>query len=221
MCLCAPQWCLLSTVLCANIVCTLCPEEKSCPTIVSLFEKKNTVTVRLRASPPTLSMWPCKNISHIQVLVTNFFPTPPIKLKLGLQVGGRLLITTHLDQTNYLANQKRGAVNYLAYHSSLTPIKFLREPAEKINLEQFAKILDNGMQFKPQDNWNLLVNLAQLETIVESLKYSDWGCRTLLQKINYSGKICWTWVLGAIVATPNNLKSIRKLFSHLEKPKMI
>jgi len=123
VCLCAPQWCLLSTVLCANIVCTLCPEEKSCPTIVRLFgEKKNTVTVRLRASPPTLSMWPCKNISHIQVLVTNFFPTPPIKLKLGLQVGGRLLITTHLDQSNYLANQKLGAVNYLAYHSCLTPI---------------------------------------------------------------------------------------------------
>jgi hypothetical protein len=43
-------------------------------------------------------MWPCKNISHIQVLVTNFFPTPPIKLKLGLQVGGRLLIATQMDQ---------------------------------------------------------------------------------------------------------------------------
>jgi hypothetical protein len=34
------------------------------------------------------------------------FPTPPIKLKLGLQTGGRLLITTHLDQSNYLANQQ-------------------------------------------------------------------------------------------------------------------
>jgi hypothetical protein len=28
-------------------------------------------------------------------LLTNFFPTPHIKLKMGLQVGGRLLITTH------------------------------------------------------------------------------------------------------------------------------
>jgi hypothetical protein len=45
-----------------------------------------------RASPPTLSVWPCKNIFHIQVLVTNFFPIPPIKLKLGI-VSGRLLIT--------------------------------------------------------------------------------------------------------------------------------
>jgi hypothetical protein len=65
----------------------------------------------LRASPPTLSMWPCWKISHIQVLSSNFFPTPPIKLKLGLQVNGRLLIATHLDQSNYLANQKQGPVN--------------------------------------------------------------------------------------------------------------
>ncbi len=40
---------------------------------------------RRRASPPTLHMSTCKNISHIQALASNFFPTPPIKLKLGLQ----------------------------------------------------------------------------------------------------------------------------------------
>ncbi len=32
-------------------------------------------------------------------------------MKLGLQEGGRLLIATHLDQSNYLPNQKQGAVN--------------------------------------------------------------------------------------------------------------
>jgi len=31
----------------------------------------------LRVSPPTLCISPCKTISHIQVLITNFFPTPP------------------------------------------------------------------------------------------------------------------------------------------------
>jgi hypothetical protein len=30
---------------------------------------------------------------------------------MGVQIGGRLLIATHLDQSNYLANQKQGAVN--------------------------------------------------------------------------------------------------------------
>jgi hypothetical protein len=31
----------------------------------------------------------------------QFFPTPPIKPKLGLQIGGRLLIANHLDQSLY------------------------------------------------------------------------------------------------------------------------
>jgi hypothetical protein len=47
-------------------------------------------------------------ISHIEVFVSYFFPTPCIKLKLGLQICGRQLIVTHLDQLNYLANQKQG-----------------------------------------------------------------------------------------------------------------
>jgi len=53
----------------------------------------------------------CRNIFDIQVLVTNFFRTPHIKLKLGLEVVGRLQIATHSDQSNYLANQKQAAVN--------------------------------------------------------------------------------------------------------------
>ncbi len=53
----------------------------------------------------------CRNISEIQVLVTNFFRTSHIKLKLGLQVGARLQIATHSDQSNYLANKKQEAVN--------------------------------------------------------------------------------------------------------------
>jgi hypothetical protein len=65
----------------------------------------------LRASSPTFRMWPCKHFSHIQVLVPNFFPTLPRKLNPGGQVGRRLQIATHLDQSNYLANQKQGAVN--------------------------------------------------------------------------------------------------------------
>jgi hypothetical protein len=51
--------------------------------------------------------------SKCEGLVTNFFPAPSINLKLGLRVGGRLLIATY--QSNYLPNQKHnqkhGAVN--------------------------------------------------------------------------------------------------------------
>ncbi len=53
-----------------------------------------------------------KHILTSKFQLLTFFPTPPIKLKLGLQVGGRLLlIATHLEQSNYLANQKQGAIN--------------------------------------------------------------------------------------------------------------
>jgi hypothetical protein len=46
-----------------------------------------------------------KYFSHPS-LVIYCLPTPHIKLKLQLQIGGRLLIATHLDQSNYLANQQ-------------------------------------------------------------------------------------------------------------------
>jgi len=66
-----------------------------------------------RASPPALSSvcYSAKNISHIQVLVTNFFPIPLIKLKLVLQIhGGRLVIPTHVDQSNYLATNREQSI---------------------------------------------------------------------------------------------------------------
>jgi hypothetical protein len=65
----------------------------------------------LGASPALLSMQSCKNISHFQVLVIYLFVTLPTKLKLGLQIGWRLLKAMHLEQSNYLANQNQGAVN--------------------------------------------------------------------------------------------------------------
>jgi hypothetical protein len=56
----------------------------------------------IRASPKVLSMQRCKKFSHPSLII-YFFQTPPIKLKLGLQIGGRL-ITTHLDQSNHQVN---------------------------------------------------------------------------------------------------------------------
>ncbi len=47
-----------------------------------------------------------KCFSHPSLIVYVFL-TPPIKIKLGLQIGGRLLIETHLDQSNTLANKQQ------------------------------------------------------------------------------------------------------------------
>jgi hypothetical protein len=47
-----------------------------------------------------------KYFSHPSVVI-YCFPTPHIKLKLQLQIGERLLIATHLNQSHYLANQQQ------------------------------------------------------------------------------------------------------------------
>ncbi len=50
-----------------------------------------------------------KYFSHLSCSYLLF--SNPIKLKLGLQIGGRLQIATHLNQSNYLANQEQGVVS--------------------------------------------------------------------------------------------------------------
>jgi hypothetical protein len=52
----------------------------------------------------------------------TFFPTAPVKLKLELQVGGRLVIATHWDQSNYLPNQKHGATHKYDLSVVITPL---------------------------------------------------------------------------------------------------
>jgi hypothetical protein len=48
-----------------------------------------------------------KYFSHPKFIVIFFSPTLPIKLKLALQISGRLLIGTQLDRSIYLANQQQ------------------------------------------------------------------------------------------------------------------
>jgi hypothetical protein len=66
----------------------------------------------IRASPAVLSMWPFSHPS----LVIYFFQTPPMKLKLGLQIGEILLIANHLDKSLWSANQKQGAADHISYN---------------------------------------------------------------------------------------------------------
>jgi hypothetical protein len=79
----------------------------------------------------------CKNISSCAQYVTlqkyfshpslaiYFFQTPPIKLKLVLQIGRRLLTATHLNQSNYLANQQQ----VIGFAVCFTNLNFLCEIA--------------------------------------------------------------------------------------------
>ncbi len=60
-----------------------------------------------------------KCVSHPS-LVLYVFPTPPIKLELGLQIGGRLLIATHLNQSNYLANEHQLLPGFVVSFTSLS-----------------------------------------------------------------------------------------------------
>ncbi len=70
-----------------------------------------------------VSMWLCKNILTSKFSYIYFFPTLPIKLKLRLQIDGRLAIATQLDQSLWLANQKQGAaVRSYVLHSSLAGV---------------------------------------------------------------------------------------------------
>jgi hypothetical protein len=62
----------------------------------AFFGSAQYVTLKTYFSHPSLSY---------------FFPSPPIKLKLGLHINGRLLIATHLDQSIYQADQKQGVIN--------------------------------------------------------------------------------------------------------------
>ncbi len=64
-------------------------------------------------------MEPSKNISHIQVLVSN----STSKLKLGQQIGERLLIATHLEEPNHLPNQKQAAVKNYDFTVFITVVR--------------------------------------------------------------------------------------------------
>jgi hypothetical protein len=129
----------------------------------------------VRASPAVvLSMWPCKNISYIQVLIIYFFPTPPIKLKL------RLLIATHLDQSNYLTNQKQGAVNKFDLTVFIRLFQDSSKVQEDVHFSRVATIFQ-------WINWIWLLHLIQdfqcwatyLSTGGEAL---SWCCCNLLGK---------------------------------------
>jgi len=61
-------------------------------------------------------MWPCKNVSHSRPSSVNyFFPTSPIKLKLGLRIGGRLLIAKPPEPIIMISQSEIGSSSQITF----------------------------------------------------------------------------------------------------------
>jgi hypothetical protein len=70
----------------------------------------------VRAFPVVLSMWPCKTyFSHPSFSYFTFLQPPPMKLKLGAQIGWKLLIANHLDQSLWWASRKHWAEVHIIF----------------------------------------------------------------------------------------------------------
>ncbi len=65
---------------------------------------KSSKNISIAAQYTTLHEY----FSHPSSVFFVFFPTAAIKLKLGLQIGGRILMATDVDGSNYVVNEQPG-----------------------------------------------------------------------------------------------------------------
>ncbi len=66
-----------------------------------------------------------------------FCPTSHIKLELRLQIAQKLLILIHMDPSNYLANQKQGAINK---YDLTVFIRLFQGSSRALNVVQFFMV---------------------------------------------------------------------------------
>jgi len=109
--------------------------------------------IAFRASPAVLSMWLRKYFSHPS-LVMYSFATPPLKLKRGQQIAGGLLITHHLDQSLWWANQKHwvAVTSYLLYsflqvQNAAEPLPATASWATMLSQNQFPQLNRHMLNF--------------------------------------------------------------------------
>ncbi len=76
-----------------------------------------------------LSMGPCKNISHIQVLVIYFLPTPPIKIKLGMQIGGETTRSKPPEPIIMISQSRTGSSSQIMFVTLWAPVELLSHPS--------------------------------------------------------------------------------------------
>ncbi len=140
------------------------------------------------------SMWPCKNISHIQVLVIYFLPTPRIKLKLGVQIGGETTNSKPPGPIIMISQSRRG--------SSSHQIIF-------ITLFSLAGVNLCDAFYQPQQTvpkcWAKIILLSQTHRILTFLR------RVLVCRVTY-------WALVELLSHPSLLIQWRKLPNHCATP---
>jgi len=71
--------------------------------MVSLFYTGNFGWMVLRRIASMVLICDPENIFLTSKFSSSLFSTPPLKLTLGVQIGGRLLIANHLDQSLWSA----------------------------------------------------------------------------------------------------------------------
>jgi hypothetical protein len=124
-------------------------------------------------------MWPWEYISHTQVYLFTylpfFFPVPPIKLKLGWQIGGRLVMANHLDQSVWWANQKHWAGVSDHIYSSLLVHNVV------VLFTNYHKLL--------QLCWAATIFLSQIKHILTFL-HLTLLCRIIYSVLSISQR-CW------------------------------
>ncbi len=154
------------------------------------------VRTMFAGSHTELSVTLSKHFSHPSLAVYSF-ATPPIKLKLGQQIGGRLLIANHMDQPLWWVNQKYwAAVRSYLLHSFL----FCRCAAllRLVPATVPSAIMLRQNQFPESNRYRfdffhpfLLCRItywALLEMLLELLRYSStWSLLDL--QFHFSGQI--------------------------------
>ncbi len=157
---------------------------------------------------------PEKWFLHIQ---TNFFyllmfgQTPPVKLKLGLQISERLLITAHLDQSNYVPSQYDLTVLIRLFSGSESSVPF--------------SVLQEFFGANPLDSTRLLYLIQDFQCSrvtywvpvemllgLESNKY--WVPVEMLLGLE-SNKCGFTSKLRALLITWQSYISVGSIYTHI------
>ncbi len=153
--------------------------------------------VLLRASPVVGAQYGTlqKHYSHPSFVIYFFFSNPPIKLKLWLQIRGRILIAKQSDQSLlWLAHQKHGAaVRSHLLHSSLAAVRlccaFLAASAN------YAKMLGQNHFVKP--NQHVLTSFLYPILIAGSPTEHCWRCSK--KGVYFIPWPNWWWLISPVV----------------------